>query len=285
LNDLADRAGSQSVNPSVSQSNNLADSHCHLQMARTGVGAMLERARSAGVTRFLIPGTTLEDSAGAVDLAQRHEGVLAAVGIHPHEAKDFDPARDGAALEALARRDRVAAIGEIGLDFHYDLSPRGKQVEVLEWMLDLAARLGLPAILHNRESGAEMLAMLRGLPPRERPGVLHSFTENAEYGKRALDLGYLVSFSGMITFRAADNIREAAAGLPLHAMLVETDSPFLAPVPHRGKPCEPAYVVETARKLAEVKRIGIEAVAGTTTANFDRLFLPAGREPAPESHA
>ena len=254
-------------------------------MAKTDVGAILERARAVGVTRFLIPGTTLEDSAGAVDLAQRHEGVLAAVGIHPHEAKDFDPARDGAALEALARRDKVAAIGEIGLDFHYELSPRGRQLEVLEWMLDLAARLGLPAILHNRESGAEMLAMLRGLPPRKRPGVFHSFTENAEYGKRALDLGYLVSFSGMITFRAADNIREAAAGLPLHAMLVETDSPFLAPVPHRGKPCEPAYVVETARTLAEVKRIGIEAVAGTTTANFDRLFLPAGRERTQESHA
>lgn len=254
-------------------------------MAKTGVTAMLERARSAGVTRFLVPGTTLDDSAEAVDLAQRHEGVLAAVGIHPHEAKDFDPTRDGAALEALARSDGVAAIGEIGLDFHYDLSPRGKQVEVLEWMLDLAARLGLPAILHNRESGVEMLAMLRRLPPRERPGVFHSFTETAAYGRSALDRGYLVSFSGMITFRAAENIREAAAGLPLHAMLVETDSPFLAPVPHRGKPSEPAHVVETAKKLAEVKGIGIEAVAGTTTANFDRLFLPAGRELTPESHA
>jgi TatD DNase family protein len=254
-------------------------------MAKTGVTAMLERARAVGVARFLTPGTTLEDSAEAVDLAQRHEGVLAAVGIHPHEAKDFDPARDGAALEALARRDRVAAIGEVGLDFHYDLSPRGKQVEVLEWMLDLAARLGLPAILHNRESGAEMLEILRRRPPRDRPGVFHSFTENAAYGKSALDLGYLVSFSGMITFRAADNIREAAAGLPLHEMLVETDSPFLAPVPHRGKSSEPAHVLETAKKLAEVKGIGIESVAGTTTANFDRLFLPSGREPAPESHA
>ncbi len=246
-------------------------------MAETGAEAMLERARAAGVTRFLVPGTTLEDSAAAVELAQRHEGVLAAVGVHPHEAKDFDPARDGAALEALARRDRVAAIGEIGLDFHYDLSPRGKQVEVLEWMLDLAARLGLPAILHNRESGAEMLAALKRLPPRERPGVFHSFTESAEYGKTALDLGYLVSFSGMITFRAADNIREAAAGLPLDAMLVETDTPFLAPVPHRGKPCEPAYVVETAKKLAEVKTADIETVAGLTTANFETLFA----RPAP----
>ncbi len=129
------------------------------------------RARPAS-RGFSCPGTTLEDSAAAVELAQRQEGVLAAVGVHPHEAKDFDPARDGAALEALARRDGVAAIGEIGLDFHYDLSPRGKQVEVLEWMLDLAARLGLPAILHNRESGAEMLAMLRRLAAAGAAGRL-----------------------------------------------------------------------------------------------------------------
>src|SRR5450759_3057504 len=199
-------------------------------MAGQDAAPLLERARAAGVTGFLFPGTTLEDSAAAVELAQG--GVLAAVGVHPHEAKDFDPARDGQALEALARRPRVAAIGEIGLDFHYDLSPRDKQIEVLEWMLDLAARLGLPAVLHNRESGKEMLAQLRRLPARERPGVFHSFTENAEYGKRALDLGYLISFSGMITFRAADNIRDAAKGLPLESMLVETDSPFLAPVPY-----------------------------------------------------
>jgi TatD DNase family protein len=254
------------------QSSILSDSHCHLQMAGPDAAAVLERARAAGVTQFLIPGTTLEDSAAAVELAQGQEGVVAAVGVHPHEAKDFDPARDGAALEALARRPRVAAIGEIGLDFHYDLSPRGKQIEVLEWMLDLAARLGLPAVLHNRESGTEMLAQLRRLPARERPGVFHSFTENAEYGKRALDLGYRISFSGMITFRAADNIRDAAKGLPLESMLVETDSPFLAPVPYRGKPCEPAYVVETAKKLAEVKGTDLETVAAATTANFERLF-------------
>ena len=262
----------QSVNPPIPQSINLSDSHCHLQMGEAGVESMLERARAVGVTRFLIPGTTLQDSAAAVELAEEHEGVLTAVGVHPHEAKDFDPARDGETLEALARRPRVAAIGEIGLDFHYDLSPRDKQIEVLEWMLGLAARLGLPAVLHNRESGTEMLALLRRFPARERPGVFHSFTENAEYGKRALDLGYLVSFSGMITFRAADNIRDAAKGLPLEAMLVETDTPFLAPVPHRGKPCEPAYVVETAKKLAEVKGTDLEAVAAATTGNFRRLF-------------
>ena len=240
--------------------------------AAESAAALLERARAAGVARFLVPGTTLADSHEAVALAQAHRDVAAAVGVHPHEAKEFEPARDGAALEALARQPGVAAIGEVGLDFHYDHSPRGKQIAVLEWMLDLAARLRLPAILHNRESGAEMIALLRRLPRREDPGVFHSFTEDAAYGRQALDLGYCVSFSGMITFRAAENIRAAAAGLPLDAMLVETDTPYLAPVPHRGKAGEPAFVVETAKKLAEVKGVPLDEVARVTTGNFERLF-------------
>jgi TatD DNase family protein len=258
----------------------LADSHCHLYMVEDAAGA-LERARSAGVTRFLVPGTTLADSAAAVALAQTHEGVVAAVGVHPHEAKDFDPARDGVALEELARQTHVAAIGEVGLDFHYDHSPREKQIEVLEWMLDLGRRLGLPVLLHNRQSGEEILSLLARAGRRERPGVFHSFTEDAAYGKRALDLGYLVSFSGMITFKAADNIRSAAAGLPLDAMLVETDTPFLAPVPHRGKPCEPAFVALTAQKLAEVKGVGLDEVAAATTANYEKLFLAPRSTPSP----
>jgi TatD DNase family protein len=236
--------------------------------------ALLERARGAGVARFLVPGTTLADSEEAVALAAAHADVLAAVGIHPHEAKDFDPARDGDAFEDLARRPGVAAIGEVGLDFHYDHSPRAKQIEVLEWMIDCARRLSLPVILHNRESGEEMLALLGRRGPAERPGVYHSFTEDAEYGKKAIALGYRVSFSGMLTFKAAENIRAAAAGLPLDAMMVETDTPFLAPVPHRGKPCEPAFVVETAKMLAEVQKTGLDAVAAATTGNFDRLFRP-----------
>jgi TatD DNase family protein len=233
---------------------------------------VLLRARAAGVGRFLVPGTTLADSVEAVALAAAHDGVRAAVGIHPHEAKDFDPARDGAALEELARRPEVAAIGEVGLDFHYDLSPRDRQLEVLDWMIDLARRLALPLVLHNRESGPELLARLSRTGPRENAGVFHSFTETAEYGRRVIDLGFAVSFSGMITFANAENIRAAAGGLPLDAMLVETDSPYLAPVPYRGKPCEPAFVVETAKKLADVQGTSLERVAEATTANFTRLF-------------
>jgi TatD DNase family protein len=237
------------------------------------IADVLERARAAGVARFVVPGTTLGDSEQAARIAAAHPGAVAAVGVHPHEAKDFDPDRDGAALEELARRPEVAAIGEIGLDFHYDLSPRGRQIEVLEWMLDLAQRLDLPVILHNRESGPELLALLERLEAREDRGVFHSFTESAGYGGRAIDIGFRVSFSGMITFRGADNIREAARGLPLEAMLVETDSPYLAPEPHRGRPCEPAFVVDTAKKLAEVLGVPLERVAEVTTANSERLFF------------
>ena len=262
----------------------LSDSHCHLQLrGRDASGAdpdvLLERARVAGVRHFLVPGTTLEDSREAIAIAARHPDVVAAVGVHPHEAKGFDAERDGPELEELARHPRVAAIGEVGLDFHYDHSPRDTQIAVLEWMLDLARRRSLPAILHNRESGREMRALLDRQAPRERPGVYHSFTESAEYGRGVVDLGYKVSFSGMITFRPAENIREAARGLPLEAMLVETDTPFLAPVPHRGRPGEPAFVVETARKLAEVKGVSLDEVALATTANFEALFgaASAGR--------
>jgi TatD DNase family protein len=254
----------------------LADSHCHLHMLGDALPDVMARAREAGVSRFLVPGTTVADSRDAVRLAQANEDVVAAVGVHPHEAKDFDAARDGAGLEDLARSPGVAAIGEVGLDFHYDLSPRARQIDTLEWMLDLARRLDLPVILHNRESSAEMLALVGRFGPRQNAGVFHSFTANADFGRRAIDLGYVVSYSGMITFRKAENIRESAAALPLESMLVETDSPYLAPEPHRGKPCEPAFVVETAKKLAKVKAVGLPEVEEKTTAAFDRLFARRG---------
>jgi TatD DNase family protein len=239
---------------------------------RAEISLLLDRARAASVGRFLVPGTTVVDSRDALEIAAAFEGVRAAVGVHPHEAKDFEPGRDGPVLEELAKRPEVAAIGEIGLDFHYDLSPRGKQIEVLEWMLDLARRLDLPAILHNRRSGPEILALLERLGPRDEAGVFHSFTESAAFGRKVIDLGFRVSFSGMITFRSGENIREAAAGLPLDRLLVETDSPYLAPEPHRGMRCEPAFLVETAKQLAAVQNVSLDRVAEATTAGYEQLF-------------
>lgn len=266
----------------------LCDSHAHLTMRLDGEGRwpprtpttaevddLVGRARRAGVTRVLVPGTTREDGPRAVEIAGRHDGVFAAVGIHPHETASFDEEADVALLERLCESQRVVAIGEIGLDYHYDLSPREAQKRALVAQLRLARRRGLPVLLHNRLSEADLLPILEAEnpgSPAEPRGVLHSFCADPATGERALALGYLVSFSGMITFRAAENVRAAAAALPLDSMLVETDAPYLAPVPHRGKPNEPAFVPLVAARLAEVKGVGVEEVARATTAAFRRLF-------------
>lgn len=250
----------------------LCDSHGHIQMlAPERRDEILSRARDAGVAQILIPGTTVEDSRQAVEVAEREAGLWAAVGVHPHEAKDFDPDRDFKVFEELLKSPKAVAIGEIGLDFHYDYSPRQIQIAALAAHLQFAASHHLPVLLHNRESGPAMMDTLRQFPRRPNPGLFHSFAESAGYGAEAIALGYKVSFSGMITFKAAENIRAAARDLPLAEMLVETDAPFLAPVPHRGKPCEPAFVADTARKLAEVKGVAAGEVARATTANFQRL--------------
>lgn len=255
----------------------ICDSHGHVQMLPAAERReVIARARAAGVERILVPGTTLEDSRLAVEVAEEHEGLYAAVGLHPHEAKDFDEDRDLKAFEDLLRSGRTVAVGEIGLDFHYDHSPREDQRRALRAQLAFAGAHGLPVLLHNRESGEEMFEAISALPRRPNPGVFHSFTETADYGARAIALGYRISFSGMLTFKAAENIRAAARGLPLSAMLVETDAPYLAPEPHRGKRCEPAFAADTARRLAAVKEVSFEEVEAATTASFDALFLRGG---------
>lgn len=267
----------------------LADSHGHLTMVFPGpearwptraatddeVAGQVARARDAGVTRILVPATTLEDAPRAVEVAERFDGVFAAVGVHPHDTKAFDEDRVIPALERLAASPKVVAVGEIGLDYFYDHSPKEDQRRALVAQLALAGSLGKPVLLHNRESEEDLLAILemhaKGSPERPR-GVLHSFCASTATGERAIALGYLVSYSGMITFRMADNVRESAAALPLGAMLVETDAPYLAPAPFRGKPNEPALVARTAARLAEVKGVSAEEVARATTASFRRLF-------------
>ena len=267
----------------------LADSHGHLTMVFPGpqarwptraatdgeVAELVSRAHDAGVTRILVPATTLDDAPRAVEVAERFEGVFAAVGVHPHETKDFDEDRVIPVLERLAVSKRVVAIGEIGLDYFYDFAPKNDQKRALVAQLKLAERLGKPVLLHNRESEVDLLALLeaeaKGSPERLR-GVFHSFCASVATGERAIALGYLVSYSGMITFQMAANVRESAAALPLEAMLVETDAPYLAPAPFRGRPNEPAFVGRTAARLAEVKGIPLEEVGRVTTANFRRLF-------------
>jgi TatD DNase family protein len=247
------------------------DSHCHLGMTETGEEEILARARAAGVRGFLVPGTHGGDAPEVVALGQRHPDVWSAVGFHPHEAKDFDDAAERK-IRALARADRVIGIGEVGLDYHYMHSPREVQRDVLIRHVAIAREAGLPLIIHNRESTADLLEILESDDAAGARGVLHSFTESYEVARRLVDRGFFISFSGIATFRTAETIRDAARRLPREAVLIETDSPYLAPVPHRGRKNEPAFVIEVARLLASLWDCDLEEAASRTTANFERAF-------------
>ncbi|MCA9969969.1 MAG: TatD family hydrolase, partial [Anaerolineales bacterium] len=206
-------------------------------------------------------------------LAERYDGVYTAVGVHPNATAGW---QDGwiAALRDLARHPKVVAIGEIGLDYHWDDSPRPTQHRALAAQLALAAELRLPVILHNRESSADLLALLAASPlvGRANPGVLHSFSADWATAEAALDLGYDLGFTGPITFKKADDLRAVAAQAPADRILVETDAPYLAPQPRRGKRNEPAYVAYVAERLAEVRGVAAAEIAAQTTRNAERLF-------------
>lgn len=247
----------------------IVDSHCHLdhKQFEGEVEALLERASAAGVDQFLTIGTG--DGPPVLDvavrLAERFPNVWATVGVHPHDASKVD-ARTFDELRALSRHPKVAGIGEIGLDYHYDFSPREKQSEVFLEQLRIAKEAGKPVIIHTREAWEDTLAVLEG------PGVLHCFTGNAGQAQTAVDLGFYLGFGGVVTFPKSEALREAARIVPEDRLLVETDCPYLAPVPFRGKRNEPAYVTHTVRKLAEVRGVSEEDIARITTGNFKKLF-------------
>ena len=247
------------------------DSHCHVGMLGDEADAALASARAGGVAGFVAPATKLEDAPQVVALASRHADVWAAVGFHPHEAKDFDAAAE-VEIRRLATSERVVAIGEIGLDYHYMHSPRDTQKDVLLRHFAIARELDLPVIIHNRESTADLLEILESVEARGIRGVLHSYTESWDVARRLLDRGFLISFSGIVTFRNADSLREVARQVPADSLLIETDTPFLAPMPHRGKRNEPAFVVDVARVIAEVRGAALENLAEVTSANFERFF-------------
>jgi TatD DNase family protein len=242
------------------------DSHCHLTMSNAE--ANLLAARTAGVRGFVVPATKLDDAPQAVSIAQKHDDVWAAVGFHPHDSKDCDDAAF-AEIARLAREERVVAIGEIGLDYHYDHSPRDVQRDVFERHIGLAKELDKPIIVHNRESTDDMVAILSRSGAR---GILHSYTESLDVARKLVDLGYYISFSGIVTFKSADSLREVARALPHDRVLIETDTPYLAPVPYRGRDNEPAYVVKVAELLATLWEVPIERVAEQTTSNFENAF-------------
>ena len=252
----------------------LFDTHCHVDAERfpEGADAVFERARSAGVGAFTCIGVgSLELARAAVALAERRPDVVATVGIHPHDAASADAALE-AELAALAVHPRVVAIGEVGLDFHYDHSPRETQTEVFRRAIALARGSRRPLVIHTRSAPEETLAVLEGEGARDVGGIIHCFSEDRAFARRALELGFYLSFSGILTFKNATAIHDVAAWAPEDRLLVETDSPYLAPVPLRGKKCEPAFVAHTARRLAELRGADPDRVAAFTTENAARAF-------------
>jgi TatD DNase family protein len=257
----------------------LVDSHCHLDDRQFDEDreATIARARAAGVETMLAIGTGdgPPDLEAAIRLAGRHDFIYATVGVHPHDAAKATE-ETFARLAALAKHSKVRAVGEIGLDYHYDFSPREVQRAVFERQLTLAAAAGLPVVIHTREAWEDTISILRAGWHGE--GIMHCFTGDAVQAREALDLGFHLAFGGVLTFPKAETVREAARITPLEKLLVETDSPYLAPVPMRGKRNEPAFIVETVRRLAEVRGSHPEEIAAVTGANFERLCL---RHPLP----
>jgi TatD DNase family protein len=236
--------------------------------------AVVERAREAGVETMLIVGGVDEESGQqrALRVAESY-GFPASAGVHPHEARLATEATyDG--LRGLAREKRIVAIGEIGLDFHYDHSARETQREVFRRQVRLARDVGLPVIVHTREADDETAEILAAEDAAQVGGIIHCFTGTRELARRALEMGFLISFSGIVAFPRAEEIQHVVRTIPLNRLLVETDAPFLAPPPHRGKRNEPAFVVEVARRIAALREVSVEEIGAATRANFEGFLGP-----------
>lgn len=256
----------------------LVDSHCHLNYKGLveDQQAVLERARGAGVGAMLNISTRRSEWADVVGVAEREADVWASVGIHPHEA-DQHADLGAAALLQAAEHPRVIGIGETGLDYYYDKSDRQVQQDLFRVHVDVARETGLPLIVHTRDAEEDTARILTEEMAQGRfPALIHCFTASANFAQKMLEIGLTISLSGIVTFKNAKDLQEIAKVIPEDRLLVETDAPFLAPVPHRGKPCEPGFVADTARFVAGLRGVSPEALAETTGANFARLFAKAG---------
>jgi TatD DNase family protein len=266
----------------------LVDSHVHLDDSKFDPDreAVIERALAAGVERMMAIGTGTgpPDLETAIRLAERYPFIVATIGVHPHDASKATP-ETFARLRDLAAHPKVAAIGEIGLDYHYDFSPRDVQRSVFRTQLEIAAEAGKPVVIHSRESWPDTMATIASVPlvplvgqavPPAHCGILHCFTGDPQQAREALALGFHLAFGGVLTFPNAQAVREAARITPPDRLLLETDCPYLAPLPHRGQRNEPAFVVEVARRLAEVRGCTLDEIAAHTTRNFERLCLRRG---------
>ena len=257
---------------------NFIDSHCHIdgEAFDADRDEVVRRANEAGVKAMLVVGTgnpLSGEIAKAVQTAELYENVFASVGVHPHDAKLYDDAAEETLVNLVKSSKKVIAWGEIGLDFYYDHSPRDVQIEVFKRQIRTAKTLGLPIIIHSREADDETVEILReecSYPNFK--GIMHCFGGTAEMAKSLMDIGFLISFAGNVTFKKAENLRDAARVVPLEKLLIETDCPFLTPIPFRGKRNEPMYVAETAKFLADFYDVELETLANQTTANFLDFF-------------
>jgi len=254
------------------------DSHAHIDGPEFDADRedVIQRAHAAGVTAILNVGTGDPYSGAlerAIELGKAHQSIYTAIGTHPHDARLYTDEAEERIKSLIQSGERVLAWGEIGLDFHYDNSPRDVQVAVFKRQLHAARDLNLPVIIHTREAEAETIEILQtDYYGADRRGVFHCFSGSEELAKRAIDLGFMISFSGIVTFKKADELRNIARQVPLDRLLIETDCPYLTPVPHRGKRNEPAYVVEVGGCLAGVHGVDVNQLAHITTENFMWFF-------------
>lgn len=249
----------------------LIDTHAHLQWQdyKDDFEKVLENAKKADVGLILNVGTTVKTSQEAIQIAERYDSIFSTVGIHPHDSKEADAASIST-LKEFAKHPKVMAIGEIGLDFFYEHSPKEKQIEIFEKQLGIAKELNLPVSIHCRDAFSASFVSLKKLNIKR--GVFHCFTGTEEEAKEAVALNFYISISGIVTFKKSTSLQEVVKTIPIERLLIETDCPFLAPEPYRGKRNEPAYVVETARKVAALKNLPLETVAEITTRNAKALF-------------
>lgn len=254
------------------------DSHAHIDGSEFDGdrSEVIQRARAAGLSAILNIGTGDPHSGSlerAVELAEHHNDIYTAIGIHPHDARLFDEKTEQRILNLINKSSRVIAWGEIGLDFHYDNSPRDVQMKIFRRQLQLARQVKLPVIIHTREAETETMEILKSERSGSAfPGIMHCFSGSLWLAQQAIELGFYISFSGIITFKKADELRAVGKQMPLDRLVIETDCPFLAPMPFRGKRNEPAYVVEVARCLADLHQTTIEEIGQITSDNFARFF-------------
>lgn len=246
------------------------DTHAHLAMLKGApLEEILKKAKEAGIVQMVSVATDEKSWNLNRDLSDKYDNIFHSIGLHPHEAKDWKGIRDKAIpyFQALKKKEKCVGIGELGLDYHYNHSTKEDQLECLEDQFEIAKKLDLPVIIHCRDSFDDLYSKIETVGLSSKRGVMHCFTGNTEQAKKALDLGLKISFSGILTFKTADTLREAAKFIPLTEIVLETDCPFLAPMPHRGKQNEPSLLPDTAKVLAQVKGETIENVAKQTTQN------------------